>query len=66
MTCYLRRPMLLYLPTERKSKHLEKAHLSVGIFKTTAKKSRIRIRKPVHGSKDPDPFQNVTDPEDWC
>jgi hypothetical protein len=23
----------------------------------------IRIRNPVYGSKDPDPYQNVTDPE---
>jgi hypothetical protein len=30
----------------------------VGIFKVTDEKSRIQI-----GSEDPDPYQNVTDPE---
>jgi hypothetical protein len=33
------------------------------IFKITAKNSRVRIRKPMHGSKDPDPYQNFSDPE---
>ncbi len=35
----------------------------VGTLKVTTKKRRIRIRNPVYRSKDPDPFQNVTDPE---
>jgi hypothetical protein len=26
---------------------------------------RIRIRNQVYGSKDPDPYQNVTDPDHW-
>jgi hypothetical protein len=26
-------------------------------------KSRIRIRNPVYGLKDPDPYQNVMDPQ---
>jgi hypothetical protein len=32
-------------------------------LKTADEKNRIRIRYPVYGSKDPDPSQNVTDPE---
>jgi hypothetical protein len=41
--------------------------LIFGILKDTAKKSRIRIRNLEYGSKDPDPdpYQNVTDPEYW-
>jgi hypothetical protein len=35
----------------------------VGIFKATDEKSRIKIRNPVYGSKDPDPSKKVTDPE---
>ncbi len=36
-------------------------------LKPLPKKStiRIQIRNPVHGSMDPDPRQNVTDPEHW-
>ncbi len=34
-------------------------------WKATDEKSRIRIRKSVHGSKDPDPSQNVTDLKHW-
>jgi hypothetical protein len=26
---------------------------------------RNRIRNPVYGSKGPDPYRNVTDPEQW-
>ncbi len=39
----------------------------VSILKATDKKSRIRIRYPVFGSKhlDPDPSQNLTDLEHW-
>jgi hypothetical protein len=33
----------------------------VGISKAADKKSIIRIRNPVYGSKDPDPYQNITD-----
>jgi hypothetical protein len=35
----------------------------VGILKANAKKRRIWIRNLVYGSKDTDPYQNVTDPE---
>ncbi len=31
--------------------------------KATNEKSWFRIRNPVYGSKDPDPYQNVPDPE---
>jgi hypothetical protein len=34
-------------------------------MEAAAKKSRILIRNPVYGFKDPDPYQNVTDPENW-
>jgi hypothetical protein len=37
----------------------------VGILEAAAKKSRILIRNPVYGFKDPDPYQNFTDPENW-
>jgi hypothetical protein len=37
----------------------------VGILKATEEKSRIRIRNPVCGPEDPDPYQNVMDPERW-
>ncbi len=42
---------------------LRKNLFLVGILKATDEKSRIRIRNPVYGFKDPDPSQNVTDPE---
>ncbi len=32
-------------------------------MKASDEKFRIRIRNPVYGPKDPDPSQNVTDPE---
>ncbi len=52
------------VPTVRnKLKTLEKPLFFVGILKATAKKRRIRIRNLVYGSQDPDPYQNVTDPE---
>jgi hypothetical protein len=35
----------------------------VCIMKATDEKSRIWIRSPVYGSKDPNPYKNVTDPE---
>jgi hypothetical protein len=54
--------MLMYLQEEISNKTLKK--LIVGrLLKATTKKNRIRIRNPVYGSKDPDPHQNVTDPE---
>jgi hypothetical protein len=34
-----------------------------GILKTTDEKIRIRIRNKVYGSKEPDPDQNITDPD---
>jgi hypothetical protein len=37
----------------------------VDILEAAAKKSRILIRNPVYGFKDPDPYQIVTDPENW-
>ncbi len=40
----------------------------VGVFKVNNENSRIRIRigsEQRHGSADPDPHQNVTDPEHW-
>ncbi len=45
---------------------ISKIWIFVGILKAIAKKSRIRsrIRNPEYGSKDPNPYQNVTDPED--
>ncbi len=46
-----------------KLKSIEKTLFFVGILKATAKKRKIRIRNPVDGSEDPDPYQNVTDPE---
>jgi hypothetical protein len=33
------------------------------LLKATVKKSRIQTRHPEYGSKDPDPYQNVTDLE---
>jgi hypothetical protein len=55
-----------------KSKTNKKINLIfVGILEVTDEKSRdrswirSRIRKKVYGSKDPDPYQNVTDPE-YC
>jgi hypothetical protein len=63
MTCYLRIQMLMYRYLQNEvAKHL------FGILKATDEKkeqksapragrswTRIRIRNPVHGSKDPDP-----------
>jgi hypothetical protein len=48
-----------------KRKNLEKKTYFVGILKSTNEKSWIPIRDPLYGSKDPDPYQNVTDPEHW-
>ncbi len=43
------------------SKKLRKENLfSVGIVEATDEKSRIQIRKPLYGSKDPDPSKNFT------
>ncbi len=44
-----------------KLKKLRKNLFFVGVLRAIDEKSRIR--DPVYGSKDPDPFQNVTDPE---
>ncbi len=43
----------------------EKKNFFVGILKVTDKKSRIRICQSDVQSEDPDPYQNVTDPEHW-
>jgi hypothetical protein len=50
------------VPTIR-NKH--KNFVFVGFLKATDEKSRIRIQihYSVYGSKDPDPYQNFTDPE---
>jgi hypothetical protein len=44
---------------------LQKEEQNNFVKKATDEYTRIRsrIRNPVYGSKDPDPFQNVTDPE---
>jgi hypothetical protein len=44
---------------------ISKKLIFFGILKATDEKSRIqiRIRSPVYGYKDPDPYKNVTDPE---
>jgi hypothetical protein len=43
----------------------QKSQFFVGILKETAKSCMIRslIRNTVYGSKDPDPYQYVIDPE---
>ncbi len=46
----------------KKQKNLKK-RIFVSILKVTDEKTRIRIRNQVYGSKDPDPYQNATDPE---
>jgi hypothetical protein len=52
------------VPTERNKQKTKKENLFfVGILKTTDKKRRFRIRNTVYGYKDPDPYENVTDPE---
>ncbi len=54
------------VPTgSKKHKNLEKNGIFVVILKSTDEKRRNRIRNPVYGAKDPDPdpSQNVTDPE---
>jgi hypothetical protein len=42
--------------------YIQKGITIVGVLKFTGEKSRNRIR-PRYGSEDPDPYQNVTDPE---
>jgi hypothetical protein len=56
-----------------KQNKLQKNLFFVEILEVTDEKSRIRSRirsgigcvNQVTGSKDPDPYQNVTDPEHW-
>jgi hypothetical protein len=50
---------------KNKQNKLLKNAFFVVILEAAAKKSRILIRNPVYGFKDPDPYQNVTDPENW-
>jgi hypothetical protein len=48
--------------------NLEENLFYVGILEVSDEKRRIRIRilkSSVHGSEDPNPYQNVTDPEHW-
>jgi hypothetical protein len=45
------------------SKKTGKKLFFVCILKAPDENSRIQIRNPVYGSKDPNPSQNVTDPE---
>ncbi len=49
------------------ARNKQKKLIFVGILKANAKKrrsrSRILIRNPVYGSKDPDLYENVTNPE---
>ncbi len=65
MTCNLWKMMYMCLQvsTLLSKKILTKTRFFVGILKATDKKSKIRIRSLVYGSKDPDPSRNVTDPE---
>jgi hypothetical protein len=56
------------VPTKEISKKTyEKNVFCVVILKVISKKTRIRIlsriRKPLYGPKEPDPYQIVTDPE---
>ncbi len=63
LTCYLWRRMSMYLQKVISIKLFKQTYFFVSIWKATDKNSRIRIRNLVYGSKDPDPFQNVTDPQ---
>ncbi len=49
-----------------KQKKMGKNLFFVGNLKAIDEKSRIRIRNPLYGSKDPSPSENVTDPEHCC
>jgi hypothetical protein len=49
--------------SNKQKKLREKKLIFVGVLKGNAEKSRMR--NPVYGSKDPDPYKNVTAPEHW-
>ncbi len=51
----------MYLQKVIRQKNLKKYLFFVGILKAADKKSRILILITLYESKDPDPFQNVTD-----
>jgi hypothetical protein len=57
--------MYLHCYIKKKAKKLREKKTFVGILKAPAKKSRIRIRMRnlEYGSKDPDPYENVRDPD---
>jgi|LakMenEpi03Aug12_release.lakeMendotaPanAssembly.Ray.scaffolds.fasta_scaffold1009782_1 hypothetical protein len=57
----------MYLQKEISNKNKKKINFLLASLKATAKKSKIRVRNPEYGSKDPvlDPYQNVRDPERW-
>jgi hypothetical protein len=77
--CYLSLKTDVNVPTEsNKQKNLEKTYYLLASWKSLTKRAgpdavqirfwlriQIRICKSVYGSKDPDPFQNVTDSEHW-
>ncbi len=46
-----------------KQKNLDINKFLVAILKVTDENSRIRILSQRYGSADPDPYQNVTDPQ---
>jgi hypothetical protein len=56
--------MIYFTYGKNQNKLLRNAFL-VAILEAAAKKSRILILNPVYGFNDPDPYQNVTDPENW-
>ncbi len=56
----------MYLQKEKATRKTNKKKTSfVGILEVTDEKTRIWIRSvnQVNGTKDPDPYQNVTNPE---
>jgi hypothetical protein len=57
--------MFYFTYRKNKQNKLLRNAFFVGILEAAAKKSRILIRNPVYGFKDHDPYQNVTDPENW-
>jgi hypothetical protein len=62
MTFYLRRLMYTYLQKVIRKK-IRKIYSFLDSLKATDEKSRIRIRSKRYRSADPDPCQNVTDPQ---
>jgi hypothetical protein len=55
----------MYIQKGNKQKNEEKNLIFCCHLESQRRKSRIRIRKSVEGSADSDPYQNITDPQDY-